>query len=168
MTMYYEEMKHEKENKAYVRRFYEEFFNERHHDAIDEMFLPSYVHHTTEAAEEKMNFEEYREHMLLLARAFPHMKVVLEDLIAEENKVTARYTMYGIQEQDLPGIPAKGKQIKVEVITIVRMQDGKMAEGWECYDSLDMAMQLGIVQIVSTLEKGPQEKGYFPEGEYNV
>ncbi len=166
--MYHEEMKHEKENKRYVRRFYEEFFNNRRHDAIDEMFLTSYVHHTTEVANEKMNYEEYREHMLLLARAFPHMKVVVEDMIAEENKVSARLTMYGTQEHDLPGIPAKGKEIKVEVITIVRMQDGRIAEGWECYDSLDMAMQLGIVQVVSTLDKGPQEKGYFPEGEYDV
>lgn len=116
-----------------------------------------------------MGYEEYREHMLMLARAFPHMKATIEGQIAERDKVVTWFTLQGTQEGSLPGIPARGKKISVEVISILRMQGGKIAEGWESYDSLDMAMQLGIAQIVSTLQKGPEEKGYFPGGqEYNV
>lgn len=116
-----------------------------------------------------MSYEDYREHMLLLSRAFPHMKVVIEDQVAEDDKVATRYTMYGTQEGDLPGIPAEGREIKIPVMTILKVQGGKIAEGWELYDSLEMAIQLGVAQIVSTLSKGPQEKGYFSGGEdYNV
>jgi steroid delta-isomerase-like uncharacterized protein len=161
-TTYYEEVKPEKENKAYVRRFYEEYYNKGRLEAIDDMLSPSYVHHTSEVPEGEMNYEEYREHILLLSRAFPHMKVVIEDQIAERDKVTTRLTMYGTQEGDMPGMPAKGKDIKVAVITIFKVQDGRIVEGWEAYDSLDMAIQLGVAQIVTTLSKGPQEKGYFP------
>jgi steroid delta-isomerase-like uncharacterized protein len=163
--MYYEELRTEKENKALVRRFYEEYYNNGRLEMIDEAFSPSYVHNTPEVPEGKMNYEEYREHMLLISRAFPHMKVVIEDQVAENDKVTTRYTMYGTQEGDLPGIPSEGREIKVPVITIMRMQGGKIAEGWELYDSLDMAIQLGVAQVVSTLSKGPQEKGYFPGGD---
>lgn len=166
--MYYEETKHENENKACVRRFYEDFYNGRHREAIGELFSASYVHHTPEVLEGKMDYEEYRKHMLLLAHAFPHMKVVIADQVAEGDKVTTRYTLYGKQEGDLPNIPAEGKQISVEAITIFRLEDGKIVEGWECYDSLGMALQLNVAQIVSTLRKGKQEKGYFPSYPYNV
>jgi steroid delta-isomerase-like uncharacterized protein len=168
-AMYYEELKPVKENKAFVRRFYEDYYNNRRLEMIDEMFSPSYVHHTPEVPEGKMSYEEYREHMLLLSRAFPHMKVVIEDQVAENDKVTTRFTMYGTQEGDLPSIPSEGREIKVPVMTILKVREGKIQEGWELYDSLDMAIQLGVAQVVSTLSKGPQEKGYFPGGkDYNV
>ncbi len=167
--MYYEKLKPEKENKTLVRRFYEDYYNKGHLEMIDEMFSPSYIHHTTEVPDGIMNYEDYREHMLLLSRAFPHMKVVVEDQVAENDKVTTRFTMYGTQEGDLPGIPSEGREIKVPVITILRVQDGRIQEGWELYDSLDMAIQLGVAQVVSTLSKGPQEKGYYQGGEdYNI
>lgn len=167
--MYTGEMNAEMENKAFVRRFYEEYYNGRRLEAVDEMFSPSYIHHTTEVAEGKMDYEEYREHMLTMSRAFPHMKVVVEDQVAEKDKVATRLTMYGIQEGDLPGIPAKGNEVNVAVMTIFKLKDGRFVEGWESYDSLDMAIQLGVAQVVSTLSKGQQEKGYFPNWkDYNV
>lgn len=161
MAMYHEEMRQKDKNKAYVRRFYEDYYNNVRLEAIDDMFSPSYVHHTPEVLEGKMDYEEYREHMLSISRAFPHMKVVVEDQVAENDKVATRFTMYGIQEGDLPGIPARGKEIKVAAITIFRLEDGKISEGWEIYDSLDMALQLGVAQVTSTLRKGPQKKGYY-------
>ncbi|WP_325379174.1 ester cyclase [Methanocella sp.] len=167
--MYSEEMNVEKENKALVRRFYEDFYNRSRLDAIDDMFDPSYIHHTPEVPEEKMSYEEYREHILSLARAFPHMKVTIDDQVAEKDRVATRYTMYGIQEGDLPGIPARGRDVKVAAMTILSVKGGRIVEGWEVYDSLDMALQLGVAQVVSTLSKGPQEKGYFTGWEdYNV
>jgi len=167
--MYYKELRPETENKSLVRRFYEDYYNNRRLDMIDEMFSTSYVHHTPEVLEGKMGYEEYREHILVLSRAFPHMKVTIEDQVAEEDKVATRFTMYGTQEGDLPGIPSQGREIKVPVMTIMKVHGGKITEGWELYDSLDMAIQLGVAQVVSTLSKGPQEKGYFPGGEdYDV
>ncbi|WP_128860196.1 ester cyclase [Methanocella paludicola] len=167
--MYQEKMSVESENKALVRRFYEDYYNNSRLDAIDDMFDPSYVHYTPEVSEGKMSYEEYREHILTLSRAFPHMRVAIEDQIAEKDRVVTRLTMYGIMEGDLPGIPAKGQEVKVDVITIMAVREGKIVEGWEQYDSLGMSIQLGVAQIVSTLKKGPQEKGYFPGWEdYNI
>jgi len=77
--MYHEKMNAESENKALVRRFYEDYYNRSMLDAIDEIFDPSYVHHTPEVPEGKMSYEEYRDHMLTLSRAFPHMKAAVED-----------------------------------------------------------------------------------------
>lgn len=167
--MYQERMTVESENKALVRRFYEEYYNNSRLDAIDDMFDPSYVHHTPEVAEGKMSYDEFREHMLTLSRAFPHMRVAVEDQVSEKDRVATRYTLYGTQEGDLPGIPARGNEIKVAAMTILSVKDDLIVEGWEVYDSLDMAIQLGVAQVVSTLSKGKQEKGYFPGWEdYNV
>lgn len=167
--MYYEELDACRENKALVKRFYQEYYNNGRRDAIDDLFDPSYVHHTPEIPAGMMSHEEFREHMLTLARAFPHMRVAIEDQIAERDKVATRLTLYGLQEGDLPGIPTRGKEIKVAAMTIFRIRDGRIVEGWESYDSLDMALQLGVAQVVSTLRKGKHEKGYFPGWDrYNV
>lgn len=54
-------------------------------------------------------------------------------------------------------------------MTFLKVRDGRITEGWELYDSLDVAIQLGAAQVVSTLSKGPQEKGYWPgRKDYNV
>jgi predicted ester cyclase len=160
--MYREKLEPEEENKALVRRFYEDYYNSGRREAIDEAFSLLYVHYTPEVPGGKMSYEEYREHMLTLSRAFPHMKVAIEDQVAEGDEVATRLTMYGMQEGDLPGIPAEGREVRVPVMTILKAREGRLIEGWELYDSLGMAIQLGVAQVVSTLSKGQQEKGYFP------
>ena len=41
------------------------------------------------------------------------------------------------------GIPASGKSVRSQGISIARIQDGKIVEGWDNWDQLGMLEQIG-------------------------
>jgi steroid delta-isomerase-like uncharacterized protein len=79
------------------------------------------------------------------AAAFPDGHQVIEDVIAEEDRVVARTTFNGTHKGDMQGIPATGKSVSIPSITIFRLDNGKIAEGWLVNDNLGMMQQLGVV-----------------------
>ena len=56
-----------------------------------------------------------------------------------------RWTGSGTHVGEINGIPATGKKISVDAITIHRMEGGKIAESWEVWDTLGFLQQLGAV-----------------------
>ena len=43
------------------------------------------------------------------------------------------------------GIPATGRQVKVEEVVVMRIAGGKVVEGWGVFDGLTMMRQLGAI-----------------------
>ena len=68
----------------------------------------------------------------------PDLRVVIDDMIAEDDKVAVRYTIEGTHEGDLFGIPPTGRRSCIESFTVERVSDGKIREHWRITDSLDM------------------------------
>jgi len=161
-----EEMARMKGNKALIRRFSEEFFNRRNFGVIDELFSPSYVHHTPDVPGYTMDFQDFRKRELQLVNAFPNFRYSIEDQIAEGDKVTTRSIMTGTHTGNLPNIPATGRKVEVRSIVIHRIKNGKFEEGWEAYDSLGMMMQLDVIHMVTTLSRERHERGWFPASYY--
>lgn len=150
------------ENKELVSRFYENFYNRRNLEAIDDFFSAEYIHHTPDVMERKLDYQDYRKRELQISNAFPDLIRSIEDQVEEEDKVVTRSIMKGTHTGNMPNIPATGRTINVEYIVINRIQDEKIIEGWESYDSLGMYMQLDVIHMVSTLGKNRQERGYYP------
>jgi predicted ester cyclase len=46
---------------------------------------------------------------------------------------------------DLSGIAPTAKQINISGVTIARLANGKLAEGWVNWDALGLMQQLGVV-----------------------
>jgi len=65
----------------------------------------------------------------------PDLRVDVLDMIAEGDKVAVRYTVEGIHEGDLFGVPPTGQ----------RVSDGKIQEHWRITDSLGMMQQPGAI-----------------------
>ena len=68
-------------------------------------------------------------------------------LKSPSDKVVTRLTAYGVHEQDLPGIPATGRQVKMTGTAIHRIEDGKIAEKWSDKDTLGLLQQLGVLPM---------------------
>ena len=77
--------------------------------------------------------------------AFADLRVTIEDLVAEGDKVVKRFTLRGTHTGAFEGLPPTGKQIMLDGITIVRLADGKIQEIWEAYDMLGVLQQLGVI-----------------------
>jgi steroid delta-isomerase-like uncharacterized protein len=77
--------------------------------------------------------------------AIPDLRVVVEDMIAEGDKVAVRYTLEGTHEGELFGVPPTGQRLSIKSISVERVSDGKIIEHWRVTDSLDMMQQLGVI-----------------------
>ena len=81
----------------------------------------------------------------MLFAAFPDIQYTLEDLLAEGDRVVARFTARGTQRGVFQGIPATGRAAAVSGIAIYRLAGGKIVEQWLEYDQLGLLQQLGVL-----------------------
>src|SRR6187551_310818 len=81
----------------------------------------------------------------MFAEATPGYHVI-DDLIAENDKVVAHITAYGKHVGTVFGIPATNRAFSMKGIVIWRLKDGKITEHWAQNDMIGMMMQLGVMQ----------------------
>ena len=81
--------------------------------------------------------------------AAPDLRVTIEDLVAEDDKVGVRRSYEGTHRGELLGIPATGKPVRVGSISIFRLAEGRIVEIWEQLDLLFLMQQLGVLPAPS-------------------
>jgi steroid delta-isomerase-like uncharacterized protein len=91
------------------------------------------------------NREGFLQHNSLYAAAFSNAQYVVQDQIAEDDKVVTHATWRGTHSGSFQGLPPTGKQISISAILIERVKDGKVVEHWSLFDSLSMMQQLGLL-----------------------
>jgi len=69
----------------------------------------------------------------------------IEEIFSTGDRVVARWTGSGTHVGDMNGIAPTGKKVEVDAISIHRVQDGKIAETWQVWDTLGFLQQLGVV-----------------------
>ena len=66
----------------------------------------------------------------VLRPALVRLAVTIHDQVEEGGKVTTRKTISGVHAGPLMGVEATGKPVSIDVIDIVRVEDGRYAEHW--------------------------------------
>ena len=132
------------ENKAIVRQQEEELFTQGNLDAADEVYAPDYVGHDPSNSEEVRGLEAAKRAASDYRQAFPDLRVTVEDLIAEGDRVAARLRFRGTHLGELNGIAPTGRRVDCTGIVISRIEEGKIAEDWANFDDLGMMRQLGV------------------------
>jgi predicted ester cyclase len=121
------------ENKALVRREQGELWNHTGDlDAAEELFAPDQA----EAA--KQEAADFR-------RGFPDVISTIGELIAEGDKVVARWRSRATHQGDYMGIPPSGKEVEFTGISVYRIEEGKIAQSWSVEDQLGLMRQIGAV-----------------------
>jgi len=77
--------------------------------------------------------------------AFPDIAATLHEVVAQDDKVAARYTLAGTHRGLFAGVPATGKRVTLSGIAIYRLADGRIAEDWGCADFFGLLQQLGAL-----------------------
>jgi steroid delta-isomerase-like uncharacterized protein len=86
-----------------------------------------------------------KEIFAMLHRAFPDLRVTVEDLIEEGDKVVGRNTVTGTNLGPHMGRPPTGKPVTYNEIFIFRFVDGRIAETWGVVDVASQLKQLGLM-----------------------
>lgn len=134
-------------NKAAVRRFADVANT---HDpeliskAVDEVFDPN-MRAGTQMPIEANGPEDVKRVFATLHQAFPDLHISVEDLIAEGDRVVCRERITGTHRGDYMGLPATGKRVAYNEITIARFADGRIVETWGVVDVLSLMKQLGAI-----------------------
>ena len=131
-------------NKALVRRFYEEI-DKGNVDALDELVAADYLDHNPPPFPGLLPGREGLKQAFKIFWAATPGYHVIEDQIAEEDRVVTCLTSFGKHEGDLPGAPRTGNNLKMTSITIHRIADGKLVEKWAEKDVLGFLQQIGVM-----------------------
>ena len=132
------------ENKALMRRFYEEI-SKGNLAVVDELAAIDLVEHSPFVPGQAPGRQGTLELFTMIHAAFPDLRITIEDIVAEGDKVVSRGTFSGTHKGEFMGIAPTGKQITVGLTEIVRIVAGKMVEHWNMVDNLGMMQQLGVV-----------------------
>jgi steroid delta-isomerase-like uncharacterized protein len=130
------------ENKAIFRRYVEEIWNQGNDAAIDELVSTNFVTHFPGVPETK-SLEGYREFFTLLRAAFPDPHFTVDLVVAEGDKIAARWVMHATHKGAYLGIAPTGKAVSFTSTVVYRIADGKIEESWGDMDSLGLLQQLG-------------------------
>ena len=136
----------EEENKALLRRSVEEVFSAQGNvDVADEIFVPDYVGMNPTEPQDVRGPEGVKELANMYRSAFPGVRLIIEEQVAEGDKVVTRWIAYGTHQGEMMGIAPTGNQVRVEGITISHIQEGKIVQEWELFDTLGLMQQLGAI-----------------------
>jgi steroid delta-isomerase-like uncharacterized protein len=122
------------------RRWFEQVWNQGRREAIAEMLAPDAVLH--DGGIDTTGPEEFYPFFDRMRATFSELHVNVEETIASGEKVCVRWSCTAKHTGDGLGIALSGKTVHVTGITIMRVGDGKLVEGWQNWDMLGMMEQI--------------------------
>lgn len=132
----------EEHNKEVILKYWEGKWNDRRPEILDESQTPDVVYHGTSM---NMNgLDEYKAVYQSYLSALHDTHIEIEELIAEGDRVVSRCLFTGVHAGELEGLPPTGKTIQIQMFTVFRLVNGKIAEEWEIMDELGFMLQLGM------------------------
>jgi steroid delta-isomerase-like uncharacterized protein len=130
-------------NKALVRRFIDEVFVAGRPGAVDELVSEDFVPHTWGAM--ASGRDGLKQAMERVSRGLADVRMTVEDMIAEADRVAVRLTSSARQVGELMGMPPSGREYTIDEIHVFRIRDEQIVEHWHQADFLGMMKQLGAM-----------------------
>jgi steroid delta-isomerase-like uncharacterized protein len=136
------------QNKKIVRRTFEEPW-QGNLDVVDELMSKDYIGHDPANPEPLRGPEGVKEFISTYRAAFPDARITVDSQLAEGDLVATRWTGRGTHQGDFMGVAPTGKSVTVSGLTISRLEQGKIVEGFQNWDNFGMMQQLGAVHAAA-------------------
>ena len=108
-----------------------------------ELYDPSIVHHGL--APEPFDQGANRDFYQAMWKAFPGSQLTIDDVLAEDDRLAARFHVAGEHKGEFMGVPATGRTFLLNGQTIMRFRAGRVVERWTTGDLLGLLTQLGAI-----------------------
>ena len=127
-----------------IHRWFGEVWNRGHEEVIDEMLAPDVRIHgigdTPNA--DLIGPEAFKAYFRKFRRAFPGIRTTVLDIVSEETKMAARFSVDARHEGDGFGFLPTQNEVHFTGFVIVHLRNGKIAEVWNQVDFATMHHQL--------------------------
>jgi predicted ester cyclase len=116
-------------NKALIRRLFDEVIPSGDADQMRGLFTPDWVDHDPLPGQPPgLDGAEYV--VRAMHGAHPDVHFAIDDLLAEDDRVTIRFTLLGTNTRRFLGRAPTGLPVEYKAIVIFRIADGRIAERW--------------------------------------
>jgi len=129
------------ENKAIIRSLYEAD-NKKDLSILDELISPDFFDPTFQLR----GPESYKQFEERFFKGFPDWHEIIEDMVAEGDKVWVRFTGSGTHRGEWRGLAPTGKKVTFRGVQVWRLVDGKVVSKDSILDLLDALKQLGVIE----------------------
>ena len=133
-------------NKDLAERWFDEVWNQGKESAIDELLHPegrAYGLPTSDSC--LIGPEGFKGVHRQFHSAFSNIHLVIEDLVAEGDKVAIRWTSIMTHTGDGFGFPATGKKGTLDGSSFLIVKDNQVMEGWNQMDLQGLMQRLQAV-----------------------
>ena len=128
-------------NKALLHRYIEEVWDKENPAAVDDFLAPTYRRHRS-PSNPPLTLQQQKNLLAGFRAAFPDVKITIEDVVSEGDKIAFRSTMRGTHLGEFLGIAPTGREVIVGLLDVIRVHDGKFVEQWGGPDIYDLLQQL--------------------------
>ena len=125
-------------------RLFAQALNEKRVELFDEFIHPNYNNHNRYVDPGPAGVKAFFRHYL---DAFPDTNVVMDDVIEEGDRISARFTYNGTFSNPFMGYRPNGAAIQMCSIDIWHVVDGKLAEHWDELNLLEVFQQIGAATV---------------------
>ncbi len=130
------------ENKAIVKRFNLEFIQNGSMDAFNEIIDPAFINHTappgTPTGPEGVLYFFNQ----MLKPAFSGFRVDIHEQFADGDAVTTRKSFHGTHTGEFFGASPTNRPVRMDVIDIIKLRDGKFTDHWGILDMAAVMAQI--------------------------
>ena len=140
------------ENVAVVLDWVERVWNRKEPGAIAHFLTEETIAHGMGPnGTDLVGMEPFAQAHALFCQAFPDVHITVGPVVAEGDKVTAFLTCTATYAGDSLGVPGSGQTVVFNVMTMARIENGKVLEGWNVMDLLSVFRQIGTVRVAESL-----------------
>ena len=120
---------------------------------MSELLSPDFAIYSPSGYPTPSSREKLIENYIGISDSSSEFKWYIEDILATKDKVICRVTIRGIFIGEIPNLSEGDKEFEFSLITIMRIEDGKVVEEWQEDDQLGFARQLGMELKPKDLEE---------------
>ena len=130
--------------KATMQRVYDEVFSEGNIDLVDELLHEDFVEHEELPPGIPQGRGAPKAYTTMFRSAFPDLKVTVDEMLQDGDKVITRCRWSGTHHGEFMGIPPTGNSFEIGGIDIVEFKDGRGIGHWGVLDAAGIMEQLGV------------------------
>ena len=142
------------ENKMAAWSFLEDIWSKGDNAAIDKLLSPNFAFILSFMRTDGR--EAFKNLLQANRTAFRNLTYIMEDVVADENKAAAYWTMTGTHMSTWNNVDPTGKDVSIQGMTFYKFADGKIIEAKVQNDVIGLMQQLDAISMTAPLKRNKE------------
>jgi steroid delta-isomerase-like uncharacterized protein len=142
-------------NRELVKVWFDRVWNHGDESVIDRLMSPTATVHGLGAHGEAVSGPEgFKAFFRAFRAAFPDINIRIMRTICEGDMVACHCAVTGTHAGPGLGVAPSNAPIEIHGVSIARIQNGQIQEGWNCYDFMSLYQQVGMLPVLAANAAG--------------